>query len=388
MTGPPAFNDDTRALPRGRELAAIALFWSLFAVLSVTNWLFPPGGQGPPFSSRGVGIGVFDALLWALATPPIFWMASRYGDEKISRAHRLLLFALVGIAVALSIDLVIEWMRTNLLPPPPQRVGFPPRERSVWGFARGRFLNEYMLYIAVLSAGVARDYFRRYQRRLEESAALRAQLAEARFTALQNQLNPHFLFNTLNAVAALVDRDPPGVRRMIARLSDLLRATLEPTSEPEVPLSRELTLTGRYLEILEIRFQGRLQTSVDAPPELHSALVPQLVLQPLIENAMKHAVSRTSAPSRIDVMARRDGYDLVLTVADTGPGGAESANTTGEIMPGTGIGLSNTRARLAQLYDDECELALAPNERGGTTVTIRLPYHTKSDLDAALATAD
>ena len=175
---------------------------------------------------------------------------------------------------------------------------------------------------------------------------------------------------------------------MIARLSDLLRATLEPTAEPEVPLSRELTLTARYLEILEIRFQGRLQTSIDAPSDLHSALVPQLVLQPLIENAMKHAVSRTSAAARIDVTARRDGYDLVLVVADTGAGSAESANTTGEIMVGTGIGLSNTRARLAQLYDDECELALAPNDRGGTTVTIRLPYHTTSDLSAAPAAAD
>jgi signal transduction histidine kinase len=387
MTGPHAFNDDTRGFPRGRELAAIVLFWSLFAVLSVTNWLFPPGGQGPPFSSRGVGIGIFDALLWALATPPLFWMASRYGDERMSRTRRIILFALVGVAVALSIDLVIEWMRTNLLPPPPPRDGFRPRERSLWTFARGRFLNEYMLYIAVLSAGVARDYFRRYQRRLEESAALRAQLAEARFMVLQNQLNPHFLFNTLNAVAALVERDPPGVRRMIARLSDLLRATLEPTAEPEVPLSRELTLTARYLEILEIRFQGRLQTSIDAPSDLHSALVPQLVLQPLIENAMKYAVSRTSAAARIDVAARRDGYDLVLTVADTGPGTGQSANTTGEIAIGTGIGLSNTRARLAQLYDDEYELTLAPNAQGGTTVTIRLPYHTASGVDPAPAAA-
>jgi LytS/YehU family sensor histidine kinase len=239
-----------------------------------------------------------------------------------------------------------------------------------------------MIFLAVLAAGVARDYFFRYQRRLEEEARLRAQLAEARFTVLQSQLNPHFLFNTLNAVATLVDRDPRGVRRIISRLSELLRATLEPSTDPELPLATELALTQRYLEILEIRFQGRLTTVVDAPIELNSALVPRLILQPLIENAMKHAVGLTSEPSRIVVRVRRDGYDLVLTVEDTGAGEA-STRVTGEQMISTGIGLKNTRARLDELYGDEHQFTLEPNEVGGTTVTIRIPFH---EAVAAVAT--
>jgi LytS/YehU family sensor histidine kinase len=230
-----------------------------------------------------------------------------------------------------------------------------------------------MVALGVLAAGVARDYYTRYQRRLAEAASLRAQLAEARFTVLQSQLNPHFLFNTLNAVAALVDRDPRGVRRIISRLSELLRATLEPSAAAEVALSTELTLTQRYLEILEIRFQGRLTTEVDAPPELGAALVPRLILQPLVENAMKHAVGLTSEPSSIVVRVRRDGYDLVLTVEDTGAG--TTPGTTGEYPAGTGIGLRNTRARLEELYGDEHQFTLAPNDVGGATVTIRLPYH-------------
>lgn len=367
-------DDHTRHFPHGRELAAIVAFWTIFAALSVTNSLFPPFGDPQPFTMRSFLSAVCESLLWVVATPPVFWMTSKYGAAEMSRVRRAIIFLVVGLFVALSIDLAIEAFRTYVLPPPPFRNGFPPRDRSVWAFARGRFLNEYMIFLAVLAAGVARDYFFRYQRRLEESASLRAQLAEARFTVLQNQLNPHFLFNTLNAVATLVDRDPRGVRRMIARLSELLRATLEPATTPEVPLSSELALTQRYLEILEIRFQGRLSAVVDAPSELNSALVPRLILQPLIENAMKHAVGLTSEQSSIVVRVRRDGYDLVLTVEDSGAGSA-AARVTGEHTTSTGIGLKNSRARLEELYGDEQQLTLAPNEIGGTTVTIRLPFH-------------
>jgi len=374
--------EDQQHFPRGRQLLAIVGFWAVFAALNVTNSLFPPFGDPQPLTTRLLAIGLFDAFLWALATAPIFWMTSKFGAEDTTRARRAVLYLLVGVIVALSIDLAIEALRTYVLPPPPFRGNFrPSRDRSVWAFARGRFLNEYMIFLAVLAAGIARDYFRRYQRRLEEAAGLRTQLAEARFTVLQNQLNPHFLFNTLNAVAALVDRDPRGVRRIISRLSELLRATLEPSTTPEVPLSSELQLTRRYLEILEIRFQGRLTTVVDSPPELSSALVPRLILQPLIENAMKHAVGLTSEQSSIVVRVRRDGYDLVLTVEDSGAGPA-SARVTGEHAASTGIGLRNTRARLDELYDDEHQFTLEANSIGGTTVTIRLPYHAAADNQA------
>jgi hypothetical protein len=375
MAAPLRPDDQDHHFPRGRQLAAIAGFWAVFAALNVTNSLFPPFGDPQPLTTRLLAIGLFDAFLWALATPPIFWMASKFGADETRRARHAILYLLVGVVVALSIDLAIEALRTYVLPPPTFRGGFrPTRARPVWAFARGRFLNEYMIFLAVLAAGIARDYFMRYQRRLEEAASLRAQLAEARFTVLQNQLNPHFLFNTLNAVATLVDRDPRGVRRIISRLSELLRATLEPATTPEVPLSSELTLTQRYLEILEIRFQGRLSAVVDAPAELNSALVPRLILQPLVENAMKHAVGLTSEPSSIAVRVRRDGYDLVLTVEDSGAGSA-SARVTGEHAASTGIGLKNTRARLEELYGDEYQFALEANSAGGTTVTIRLPYH-------------
>lgn len=373
-----------RHFPRGRELAGIVAFWTVFAALNVTNWLFPPGsGDGPPITARGIGIGVFDSVLWMVATPAIFWLASRYSIESASRAKRIAMYLVAGILAALVIDLAIEAMRTYFSGPPPQQRFHrnEPSGRRLFAFARIRFVNEYMVFLAVLVAGVARDYFRRYQRRVAEEAALRAQLAEARLTVLQSQLNPHFLFNTLNAVATLVDRDPRGVRRMISRLSDLLRATLEPSADPEVPVSREVSLTERYLDILSIRFQGTLTTSIDAPGDVRDALVPPLILQPLIENAMKHAVSRTSEPSRIDVRIREIDGALELSVADTGAQGNPASVEEIE-SGGAGIGLANARARLEQLYGDAQSLVLAPNDLGGTTVTIRLPFHTSGDLRA------
>ena len=368
-----------RHWPTGRELAGVAAFWLAFGALSVTNWMLPPGGQGPPMTSRVIATGMIESVLWMIATPPLFWFTSRFSVDVRRRVWRLLLYVAVAIAVALAVDVLVEVARRALLPLPPR--GPRRGERGFWFFVRARYLNDIMFSFGVLAGGIARDYVRRYQRRLEESARLRTQLAEARLSVLQSQLNPHFLFNTLNAVSALVDRDPKGVRRMIARLSELLRGTLEPSPESEIPLSRELATIERYLEILRIRFQGRLETSIDADGALVDALVPPMILQPLVENAMKHAVSKTPAPSRIEVIARRDDESLVLTVRDTGAGeSATGADAADGAEPGTGIGLRNTRARLEAIYGDAFSLALMRRDGAGTDAMIRLPYHTAGDL--------
>lgn len=369
-----------RHWPTGRELAGIAAFWLAFGALSVTNWVLPPGGEGPPMTSRVVAIGMVESVLWMAATPPLFWFTSRFSIDARRRAWRILLYVAVAVAVALAVDVLADMFRRGVLPPPPNARGSRRGERGFWFFVRVRYFNDIMFSFGVLAGGIARDYVRRYQRRLEESARLRAQLAEARLSVLQSQLNPHFLFNTLNAVSALVDRDPKGVRRMIARLSELLRGTLEPSPDAEIPLERELATIERYLEILRIRFQGRLETSIDSDASLADALVPPMILQPLVENAMKHAVGRTSAASRIDITARRSDDSLVLTVCDTGPGSNGADAPVGE--PGTGIGLRNTRARLEAIYGGEYSLELAQRAAGGTDAMIRLPYHTAADLRA------
>jgi sensor histidine kinase YesM len=246
--------------------------------------------------------------------------------------------------------------------------------------ARFRFLNQFLIYLAVLAAGFAREYFLRDQQRAREAielarqtAALQAQLADARLDALRMQLNPHFLFNTLHAVSALVERDPGGVRRMIARLSELLRHTMDSDAPNEVPLRDELSILRRYIEIMEIRFQGRLTVTAQIDDAALDALVPNLVLQPIVENALEHGAARASADGRIEITARLDdGERLVLTVRDNGPGVERNA--------GAGVGLANTRARLEQLYGDEASLSLTSATGGGAISEIVLPFHTASDL--------
>jgi LytS/YehU family sensor histidine kinase len=236
--------------------------------------------------------------------------------------------------------------------------------------------------VVVVGAGLARNYFVRYQARLEETrrlqaeaAELHAQLSDARLNALRAQLNPHFLFNTLNAISTLVEEDPPGVRRMIARLGDLLRHTLDEGDEQEIPLARELEMLRRYLDIMEVRFQGKLEVSIEAEPSLDDALVPNLVLQPLVENAFRHGLALMQTVGCVAVRAVRDDGDLVLTVRDNGRGLAWEVRD--------GVGLTNTRARLTQLYGARQRLALTAAEGGGALVEVRLPYHTTPERGSA-----
>ena len=193
---------------------------------------------------------------------------------------------------------------------------------------------------------------------------------------LRTQLNPHFLFNTLNAVAALVQTDPKGVRRMIALLSDMLRKTLDQASEPEVPLERELELLRLYLSIMEIRFRGRLDVRIAADPTVMEARVPHLILQPLVENSMKHGIGYGSDSGLLEIAASREGDELILTVRDSGPGSAIDGPSSGAgPSQGGGFGLRHTRERLQQSYGERGKLALTTTERGGTVAEVRLPYH-------------
>ena len=204
---------------------------------------------------------------WALITPFVFWLVSRYGIERTNRVARITLFLGVGLVLAIVVDQIVGFFRFEVLfiprRPPPIDVTPFLRVRRLW------FVNEYIVYCAVLAAAFARDYFLRYRARREEAARLQAdtahlqaQLADARLAALRAQVNPHFLFNTLHAISALVERDPKGVRRMIARLSELLRTTLEGADEAEVTLAQEVVFLRRYLEIMQIRFQGRLEVDI------------------------------------------------------------------------------------------------------------------------------
>jgi two-component system LytT family sensor kinase len=337
----------------GRELVLIFAFWTFLAVLSSVNRLLDPRGFGFRMGSTAgpVALEFIGAWIWAALTPLIFRLASRV------TLRRVLLLIVVGVVVAIAVFSTTDLIRPLLLPPPSR-----PRATLARDLAGFRFANEILYYFAILAAGYAREYFLRGREQAARSAVLQAQLAEARLDALRMQINPHFLFNTLNAISALVERDPSGARKMIARLSELFRRTIDLRAADEVPLRQELELLDRYIEIMEIRFQGRLRAVRNIAEETLDALVPNLILQPIVENALEHGQA-----SVLEIAARRDGERLVISVRDHGPGLSDSP---------AGVGVGNTRARLEQLYGANASFALRNAEGGGAIAEIVLPYRT------------
>ena len=368
-----------------RELMLILAFWSFMAVLTVANRLLDPRGLGFQVSSPGpIALAFIESYLWALLTPLIFWLSSHLAPARGHRFTRMLLLVAAGFAIAIFVAVVSELARGALLPPPPRR---GPRGGGGGGFIwlRPWFLNYFIIYLGVLAAGLARVLSLRVRAEREQSVRvagqLRAQLAEARLDALRMQLDPHFLFNTLHAISSLVERDPRGVRRMISRLSELLRHSIEGSNEQEIPLRQELELLGRYLEIMEVRFQGRLEVTTHVDPAALDALVPNLILQPIVENAIKHGVSSIAGVGHIALHGELKGDQLVLRVENDGPPPATAAASSGG---GAGVGVRNTRARLSHLYGEDQSFDLRAAGGGvGTVAEIRLPYHTRADLRAA-----
>ena len=231
-----------------------------------------------------------------------------------------------------------------------------------------------MMYWIVVFGHQGWHYYQRYREREVQTADLRRQLTEAKLEALRMQLNPHFLFNTLHAISALIHDNPEAADRTIARLSELLRLSLDPTKPQEVPLSEELGFLDRYLEIELTRFSDRLKVEKHIETDAMQALVPYLILQPLVENAIRHGIEPREEAGRLAIRARRNNGTLELSVTDNGAGLSEK-----EAMSlREGIGLSNTRSRLRHLYGDHYSLQLLKANGGGLEARIDLPFHTQS----------
>jgi two-component system, LytTR family, sensor kinase len=222
-------------------------------------------------------------------------------------------------------------------------------------------------YSFALALSLGLEYHRRATEAARHAASLEAQLAQARFDVLKAQLNPHFLFNTLHSISALLHRDADAADRMLARLGEFLRLTLENGASVEVPLSEELRFTQCYLGIQEVRFSDRLTTQVAVAPDVQQALVPHLLLQPLVENAVRHGIQRLVGAGQIVIRAARVNGSVRLEVVDNGPGPAPRGETPG-------LGLANTAARLQALYGPGHRFEAGGDAGGGFRVTIEVPY--------------
>jgi two-component system, LytTR family, sensor kinase len=377
---------DKPAVPfrlRRAELLGIFAFWTFVAVLSSAGQLLDPRGGPlqPVLPAAPFAFAFIQAYLWAALTPVIFWLAARFPLDRAHAVRNAILLLLIALLVAGTVDVILSALRLNVFfePRGPRFPGRPP-PGIFFGLRRFWFFDDMTVFVGVLAAGFAREYFLRYQnrqteaRRLEaESAELKVQLAEAHLAALRTQLNPHFLFNTLNAVSALVERDPSGVRRMIARLSDLLRRSFEAGAVQQVTLREELDFVRRYFEIMEIRFPDTIDVRIRVHPDLLDALVPNLLLQPLVENAIKHAGASMTEPLVVQVSARATRTCLVLRVRDNGPG------LRIDYREGSGVGLRNTSERLRALHGEEQKLIVRTAAPRGTLAEVVLPYVENTD---------
>lgn len=312
-------------------------------------------------------------LSWAVITPFIWRFSRRYRIERGRRLRSILAHACASVVVAAGYPLlyILVWMAGEINTSGPVASG---RQHLFY------FINTHVfgviIYWVILTIILTLDYYGRYQEERLRGSRLEAQLAQAELQTLKMQLHPHFLFNALHSVSALVlKNENREAVRMINRLGELLRLAIKDTKTQLVPLSRELDFLGRYLEIERIRFQDRLTVRMDVDPRSLDAEVPNMILQPLAENAVRHAVAPHSSAVRIEVVAvRRDGK-LHLEVSDDGPGLPKGW----QAQRGEGVGLANTRARLAQLYGDEYDLRLADGREGGVVVTLVIPFRAAAD---------
>jgi two-component system LytT family sensor kinase len=369
-------------ITRPRVIFGIATLLSLFSAFQASQVV-------RFFSDRETSYWVLLALnmgywyAWALLAPVVLFMARRFPLDREGWKRSLGVHLVAVLALTFVHVMMAEGVRYGVQ----AASGEEWMKNTTWWthVARTYFLSfdwEMMTYWAIVGFWHATAYYRMAQDRTLKASRLETQLAEAQLQALQRQLHPHFLFNTLNAISALMHRDVEAADQMLARLSDLLRIALDQRGAQEVALKDELEFLQKYLEIEQARFGPRLRVDYQIEAETLDAQVPNLILQPLVENSIRHAVAVRVEPVRIEIAARRIGTNLELSVRDDGPGLSRPAappRTTG------GVGLANTRSRLEHLYGASQQLRLETPEQGGLRVVVMLPFRDETE---AVETAD
>ena len=312
---------------------------------------------------------------WGVFSLLIFRFSRRFPIELRPINLRHLLLALPVLIVCAAAHQFLHLTTLWFVIP---RIGkqFPSLASYCRAFAGYGFYID-LIIGALLMIGVhALLYYQQFRASQLEEASLRTQLAQAQLRALKMQIHPHFLFNTLHSISSLVLEDPPKAGSMIARLGDFLRLTLDHSDRQLVTLKEETEFVRCYLEIEQVRFGDRLEVDFKIDPATLSAEVPHLILQPLVENAIQHAIAPRATPGRIEIAATRYDHSLRVQVKDSGPGMATSGDKTG----GHQVGLSNVRARLEQLYGGYSSLEMTNGPSQGLTVTLQIPF--RSDESA------
>ena len=366
---PPAGRGRKRAWRRALVVFGVWTAVGLFRALE--RWTLDP------VSVTRLEFGFREALsqnllfsyLWAAFTPLVATLARRFRLAGGSRAQTLGVHLAASVLVSVAHGTLFALVYPPLMGVP---FHFAHQLRGVPSVLAAFLLANILTYFGVVGICWTIDALRLSRERELRASQLEAQLAAARLERLQTQLHPHFLFNALNSVLPLVFRDRDAAARTVSQLEELLRRSLDSDAAQLVPLSRELEFLEIYLEIQRTRFPDRLRVSFDVPAELATARVPNLILQPIVENAIKHGVSAQPGAGQVAISAAREDGMLVLRVRDDGPGISDPPRPP--VGRGSGLGLANTRERLRQLYGEEQRLDLVNVPEGGLEVSVGLPY--------------
>ena len=359
---------------RRRRWARLGLIWGIWTfigiVFTLQGYFTSYRSERPMPFTDSLYLQMTWSYLWALATPLVLWASARLPIERNNWIRSALLH--VPISIVLSVVLtalgrVLIWLNFGY------RMGKPLTFESVTIFVVSNFSEGIGIYLLIALTSYAYSYYRRYREGQLRTLQLEAQLSQAQLQALKMQLHPHFLFNTLHSISALLNKDVESARKMITRLGDFLRLTLENSGSQEVTLQQEMEFLSCYLEIERIRFQNRLVTRMDLGEQTLDAQVPNLILQPIVENAIRHGIAPRSTPGLIEIEAKQRNGTLRIQVRDNGPGLSE--HRTSDNLFKKGLGLANTETRLERLYGADHLFDLSNNPDGGLIVTLEIPFH-------------
>jgi sensor histidine kinase YesM len=351
--------------------------WSLLALVFVSLSLATAVSGGNQPNVRLLFLIQFTRFyVWGALSPFIYRFVRRFPVEIRFLRQRNLLFHLAALLVFCAIHQTIFSIVTWQLDP-----SLHSRFASIFDYFRGNFFSGLYLgvlvYALIVFAMHALLFYRNFRAEEEKKLRVTAQLAQAELHALKMQVHPHFLFNTLHSISSLVLEDPPKANMMIARLGDFLRLTLEHSERHFVTLKEEIEFARCYLEIEEVRFSDRLRIDFDIDPVSFAAQVPHLILQPIVENAVQHAIAPYAAAGFIKIRAKKIEDTIRIEITDSGAGivaGGESNNGDGR-----GVGLANVRGRLKQLYGSNHKFELANNPSGGLIVVLEIPFFNEAN---------
>ena len=367
-------NDIPRQRTFLKRLARLGIIWGIWIIVALffstqVFMMYYSERQPIPYKQAFLvqGIGCF---LWALVTPLVLWLARRFRIDRHRWFRKVLIHFVISVALVttlISLHFIIYMVLAG-------RAGSITPLRLL-GYLYPNLDRWLLVYWLILLMSHAFNYYNSYRKGELKASQLRTQLVQSQLEALKMQVQPHFLFNTLHSISALLSKDTDGARKMITRLGDFLRLTLENSGSMEVTLQQEIEFLHGYLEIERVRFQDRLTTEIKIDPAVLDARVPNLILQPIVENAMRHAIVN-SRSGHVEITAAPRNGVVRIEVNDNGPG--LQVDRTLETRRGKGLGLTNTQARLTGLYGTSARFEMTNRSSGGLTVMIEIPRHENS----------